>query len=913
MQLGAAFTAAAQLAPLSEVTQAAMYALNLLVHSALTADITTSNTSSGGLGSSIREQLRQSGVLQQLSAVLAAMTAKLQAETAFLTSGQWDAASGDVERFAAADAVQARFAAVAGFRALLWATWEDQESSAGWMWGANGQAEAVLLFATVGLQHISSIVKYVLPAVRRRTPQLAAWFVPILQTSSQVAGTLCRDAANIAPQTPSQQHGQGQGSRADAWQQLLLLPHLLPCVAIAVVLCVSEFGMLAAAHHAPVGSSSDSSSSSSSSKAPGGSSIDRSSSSIRDFACGTVTVCPLQLLQLLGLTHDVADWAVPPNRPYPVVYDQLLSGLGAFTDCYAASKQLLRSSSSIGSGESGEQQQQQRWQFEQQLWQLLTAVLLPCASSLLLPGAQHPTQDMGRAMVRQLLVLSTMAAQLSSQLYKHLQCRGIPSANAPAFYVNELLGVLLQLADRLLYQQPLLLADAVPEAAAAATPATSGSSGSSAGPSLPALRAFCAKQLLPLLVCVAQDSHALFCGPSSNDTRSDSCSNNSHGDRSNSAAAAACEADGVPPLAAKLVEFLTALEAVLRAMFGAQQSGTANITSTPTVTLISLESLGLLSINGQGELMQHMGLRGSVVLAQEQQQLYSLLSTLQKPRRCIVQWKESQDLFVHMAVASSCKATALAAVGLLEMTSIPGGSAVQDQQLRPSPEAAAAAAGGLPAAQPAVSYLPSLVIFGRCLLQWAEQLQQKGPGLVLLGPRELEHQLKLYKDSEASVCLPELRKASAVTPGGQLESLAAAVRQWVGGISISSPAQAQLAAAGCSPPQLQQQLDALLSAQQGTHQGLTDASLAALVQQLQVTGAMLSSIAVPHFCNNPACADLSGPTEVRLVSGRSCICAGCRIARYCGRACQRAAWKQHKPVCKALAAAAVSAATAEGS
>jgi predicted small secreted protein len=136
-----------------------------------------------------------------------------------------------------------------------------------------------------------------------------------------------------------------------------------------------------------------------------------------------------------------------------------------------------------------------------------------------------------------------------------------------------------------------------------------------------------------------------------------------------------------------------------------------------------------------------------------------------------------------------------------------------------------------------------------------------------------------------------------------LNSLVGTVSGWVGGL-VSPTALTQLRAASCAPQQLQQQLDALLTAQQEAQQDLTDTSLAVLVQQLQATGAMLCNIAVPHFCNNAACRDISGPTEVRLVSLRSCVCAGCHTARYCGRDCQRAAWKQHKPVCKALAAAA---------
>jgi hypothetical protein len=59
----------------------------------------------------------------------------------------------------------------------------------------------------------------------------------------------------------------------------------------------------------------------------------------------------------------------------------------------------------------------------------------------------------------------------------------------------------------------------------------------------------------------------------------------------------------------------------------------------------------------------------------------------------------------------------------------------------------------------------------------------------------------------------------------------------------------------------------------------------------------------------PGVSKLGESSEAQLVGGRTCICAGCLTARYCGRACQRAAWRQHKPVCKALAAAATAAAT----
>jgi hypothetical protein len=106
-------------------------------------------------------------------------------------------------------------------------------------------------------------------------------------------------------------------------------------------------------------------------------------------------------------------------------------------------------------------------------------------------------------------------------------------------------------------------------------------------------------------------------------------------------------------------------------------------------------------------------------------------------------------------------------------------------------------------------------------------------------------------------------------------------------------------------------------------------SLAALAQQLQATGVMLSSIAVRTSATTShvrtsvatqvttasilqcrltvhnACTTLLSSLLVHLVLGRSCVCAGCHMARYCGRGCQLQAWRQHKPVCKLKAKAAL--------
>jgi hypothetical protein len=248
-------------------------------------------------------------------------------------------------------------------------------------------------------------------------------------------------------------------------------------------------------------------------------------------------------------------------------------------------------------------------------------VLLPCASSLLLP--KQSQLDGQEEVVLGLLVLSSKAVALSTEL----PTLGIPSATPPAAWVEERLDVLLPLADRLLYQQPPT------QAAAAAAPAMAGSSASTSS-SLPATRALCAGQLLPLLIGAAGNSLVPCCGLCSSDNRD----SHDRSDTSQSLSAANCSsgAVAVPPLAAKFVNYVTAPDAALRAVAGAEQSGTISKFVQLSTFVSGLCSLVLLPGKGQNDsvLLQHMGLCGPVALAQEQQQLYSVLSTLQKLHCC---------------------------------------------------------------------------------------------------------------------------------------------------------------------------------------------------------------------------------------------------------------------------------------
>jgi hypothetical protein len=195
---------------------------------------------------------------------------------------------------------------------------------------------------------------------------------------------------------------------------------------------------------------------------------------------------------------------------------------------------------------------------------------------------------------------------------------------------------------------------------------------------------------------------------------------------------------------------------------------------------------------------------------------------------------------------------------------------------------------------------------------WAQQLEQELPKLLegmqenadsVTGPQDTWQQVA--QEAEATVgcytarwCLQTV-SGSEDDAASRLELIGGKLLAWL----VDPNMDAKLSAAGYQMQQVWHELARMLHARDEAEHSSDPEAVTALVQALQAAGQALGCLATPACCNNPACCSLVGATEVHSVSGKGCICAGCRTAWYCDRACQRAHWKAHKPVCKALAAA----------
>jgi hypothetical protein len=206
--------------------------LDLLLMIAGTSGLINSSTVDGSLTNSLRQQLQQAGVLQQLIGVMAALAADLRNEAAAIAGMGWEEQRAVANDLVDSCVLQGPVEVVARLYPCLMALWSSNgqtlaANSCAWLCDSTCRhAEAAMQLCTAALQHTSSMLQHVLPAVQQRVPNHSGGLLKALHDRAAAMMNLGNDLTKPLAQAASNMPPEGSGpSLAQQRQQLLL--HLL--------------------------------------------------------------------------------------------------------------------------------------------------------------------------------------------------------------------------------------------------------------------------------------------------------------------------------------------------------------------------------------------------------------------------------------------------------------------------------------------------------------------------------------------------------------------------------------------------------------------------------------------------------------------------------------------------------------
>jgi hypothetical protein len=572
-----------------------------------------------------------------------------------------------------------------------------------------------------------------------------------------------------------------------------------------------------------------------------------------DVMCGRIPATHKQLLQLLGVSPRAAVWLaaimakLDITPPTPFLCWQLNPHSMAMT---AAAGFAAPGAVSAGTGGLVSaptllhlQDQLQQWNGGP-LWGLLHLVLLY--------GAMHAATDDG--FVQSCAISLTSAFQF---LGTQASADGSywVAVVSPAVHA-ELLLLTLKLVHRLQQQQRQT---------------------ASSGSASPATQSSSAPALDELAFTVEAAGMAVLAQLIRHDQMSRLTQASDHGPRAAATAAAAAAAD------ACVLQYASALFAVIESLLRAPDLGAETASLASTVGGLAGSITGS---DNKPSLLLRLAQEGT---AQQQAALFNLLVTF---------FKLSATQHTSATIDAGSPARAATLTGALQFLR----PLLHGSETTPDVGASGQGGNGSSSSSSIVSAALGLLLVGRCCHQWAAELDRmhaEGADwaqVIRQAQQEGELEWPPRKCPTLSFCLGNnkllhlLARNIAKSLSGS-SSISAGLTAT--GYDMGTVLQAFETLAACYPSLLEADVPGDFSA----------GNVAGLIQALEAVGRACSVFAVPHCCNNPGCSNLAGAGELSIVSGKGCICGGCQVARYCGRGCQQAHWKQHKPVCRMLQAA----------